>query len=93
MKKLKKLSQEDLDQISDFISSTTQNFILGKVSRKEISDIDIKVELSYDEELDVDISIELLLDELSAQDPEIVNEAVDFAHLELDKFLDENYRI
>lgn len=87
------MSQEDLDHISDFISSTTQNFILGRVSKKEISDMDIKVELSYSEELDVDISIELVLDELSTQDLEIVNEAVEYAHNELDKFLDENYRI
>ncbi|MCK9152055.1 DUF3194 domain-containing protein [Methanobacterium alcaliphilum] len=93
MKKLKNLSQEDLDQISDFISSTTQNFILGQVSKKEISDIDIKVELSYSEELSVDISIELFLDQLSNQDPEIVNEALEFAHNSLDKFLDDHYRI
>jgi hypothetical protein len=92
-KKLKNLSQEDLDQISEFVSSAAQNFILQHVSRKEILDMDIKVEISYDEVLDVDLSIDLDLDELSTQDPAVVNEAVIFAHEELDKFLDENYRV
>jgi hypothetical protein len=91
-KKLRNLSQEDLEQISEFVSSAAQNFILQHVSRKEIVDMDIKVEMSYDEELDVDLSIDLAFDKLSTQDPEIVNTAVNFAHEELDKFLDENYR-
>lgn len=92
-KKLKDLSQGDLDEISEFVSSAAQNFILKHISKKEILDLDIKVEISYEEVLDVDLMIDLDLDELSTQDPDIVNEAVIFAHEELDKFLDENFRI
>lgn len=92
MNKLKNLSQEDLNQISDFISSTAQNYILQQVSGKEITDLDIQVELSYKEELEVDVTIDLLMDDLSIDRPEIATEAIDYALDQLETLLDENYR-
>ncbi len=92
MNKLKNLSQEDLNQISDFISSTAQNYILQQVSGKEITDLDIQVELSYKEELEVDVTIDLLMDDLSIDRPEIATEAIDYALDQLEILLDENYR-
>jgi hypothetical protein len=92
LNKLKNLSQEDLNQISDFISSTAQNYILQKVSGKEITDLDIQVELSYKEELEVDVTVDLLMDDLSIDRPEIATEAIDYALNQLEILLDENYR-
>ncbi|MDP1553653.1 MAG: DUF3194 domain-containing protein [Methanobacteriaceae archaeon] len=92
MNKLKNLSQEDLNQISDFISSTAQNYILQQVSGKEITDLDIQVELSYKEELEVDVTVDLLMDDLSIDRPEIATEAIDYALDQLEILLDENYR-
>ena len=86
------MSQEDLNKISDFISSTAQNYILQKVSGKEITDLDIQVELSYKEELEVDVTIDLLMDDLSIDRPEIATEAIDHALDQLEILLDENYR-
>lgn len=86
------MSQEDLNQISDFISSTAQNYILQQVSGKEITDLDIQVELSYKEELEVDVTIDLLMDDLSIDRPEIATEAIDYALDQLETLLDENYR-
>jgi hypothetical protein len=90
--KLKNLTQEDLNQISDFISSSAQNFISQKVSQKEINDLDIKVELSYDEKLEVDITIDLSLDDLSSASPDIVDEAIEHSFEVLEPFLDLNFR-
>lgn len=86
------MSQEDLNQISDFISSTAQNYILQQVSGKEITDLDIQVELSYKEELEVDVTVDLLMDDLSIDRPEIATEAIDYALDQLEILLDENYR-
>ncbi|QUH22742.1 DUF3194 domain-containing protein [Methanobacterium alkalithermotolerans] len=90
--KLKKLSPEDLNEISDFLSSTAQDFILNQISSKEIDDLDIKSEVSYNQELDVDLSIDLQVDELCVYDEDIVNQALDFTFKALESFLDDNYR-
>ncbi len=87
------MSQEDLNQISDFLSSSAQNFILQRVSRKEINDLDINVKLSYKDELDVDITIDLSLDDLSTSDSDIADEAIEYSLDILETYLDENFRI
>jgi len=88
---LKKLSDGDLDEISSFLYKTISDFILERVSVKEIVDIEITVSVEYTDRLDVDITTELHLDELSDVDPHIVDEAVDAAYRALDSFL-EGYR-
>ena len=88
MGKLKKLTDEDLNEISEIAVSSAQDFVLSKVSKKEINDIDINVELNYNDSLDVNITVNILFDELSAADPKIADEAADHAILEIEKFLD-----
>lgn len=86
------MSPEDLNEISDFLFSTAQDFILNQLPIKEINDLDVKSEISYEEELDVDLSIELQVDELCVWEEDIVNQALDFTFKALESFLDENYR-
>ena len=93
MSKLKNLSREDLVIISDFVSSSAYNFILKYCSKKEINDLDIQVELSYDDELDVDILIDLSFDNLTKSKSNIANDAIDFTLKELDLFLNNNYMV
>ncbi len=88
MGKLKKLTDEDLDKISEIAVSSAQDFVLSKVSKKEINDIDINVELNYNDGLDVNITVDLSFDDLSTADTKIADEAVDHAILEIEKFLD-----
>ena len=88
MGKLKKLTDEDLAKISEIAVSSAQDFVLSKVSKKEINDIDINVELNYEDGLDVNITVDIIFDDLSAADPKIADEAADHALLEMEKFLD-----
>lgn len=92
MKKLKKLNQEDLDNISDFLSDNINEYILTNVSSKEILDMDIKIEVSYNEKLDVDLAVDLEFDELSKADANIANTAIENSLLNLNSYLDENFR-
>jgi K+-transporting ATPase c subunit len=84
---LKKLTDEDLDKISEIAVSSAQNFIFSKVSKKEIIDIDIDVELNYNDGLDVDVTVDIIFDDLSSTDPKIADEAADYAIEEIEKFL------
>ena|GEM_PF-2624478 len=93
MKKLKELNQEDLHKISDFLSDNINEYILANVPSKEILDMDIKIEVSYNEKLDVDIAIDLEFHELSKADVNISNIAIDDSLLKLNSYLDENFRI
>ena len=88
MGKLRKLTDEDLDKISEIAVSSAQDFVLSKVSKKEINDIDINVELNYNDSLDVNVVVDIVFDELSSKDPKIADEAADHALLEIEKFLD-----
>ena len=88
MSKLKKLTDEDLDKISEIAVSSAQDFIFSKVSKKEIIDIDINVELNYDDGLDVNVTVDILFDDLSSASAEIADEAADHALLEIERFLD-----
>jgi ribosome-associated translation inhibitor RaiA len=89
---LRRLTDQELDEISDIAVEATENFIFSKVSKKEILDLHINVELSYEKELNVEILVDLDLDELSAADEtEIAENAVDAALEKLDKFIAENY--
>lgn len=93
MNKLKKLSPDDLSQISDYAVSSAQNFIFDRLSKKEIIDLDITTQISYEDELDVDIQIELVLDDLCSADEGIADAAVEYSINELERYLNENYRV
>ena len=67
--KLKKLSQDDLDDISDFFASLVENKILSQVkSQKEILAMDLNIHIDYNDEnekLDIDVDVDIDTDELS----------------------------
>ena len=87
MSKLRKLTDEDLNKISEIAVLSAQDFIFAEVSKKEINDIDINVKLDYDEGLDVNIIVDIVFDDLSSVDTKIADEAADHALLEIEKFL------
>ena len=94
--KLKKLSQDDLDDISDFFASLVENKILSQVkSQKEILAMDLNIHIDYndeDEKLDIDVDVDIDTDELSNLSDERIDKAIDDSYLELDEYIDENYR-
>ncbi|MDD1775572.1 MAG: DUF3194 domain-containing protein [Methanobacterium sp.] len=90
---MKKLNDDELDQTSDIAVEAAEKYILSRVSPKEILDMDIQANISYDEELHVDILVDIDLDELSSADEEILADgAVQDALKKLDIFIDENFR-
>jgi hypothetical protein len=86
---LRKLSDKELDEISEIAVKAAENFIYSKVSKKEILDLDIKVELDYHEGLDVDVDIDIQFDPLSNPDDTIADEAAEHAIVEIDRYLAE----
>ena len=94
--KLKELSEDDLEDISNFLSETIEKKISSSVkSQKEILDMDVSIEITYPDEngeLDVDASIEIDTDELSDLSNERIDEVIDESYLELDEYINEHYR-
>ena len=94
--KLKKLSEDDLEDISDFLAETIEKKISSSVkSQKEILNMDVIINIVYPDEngeLDVDASIEIDVDELSDLTNEIIDEVIEESYLELDEYINENYR-
>lgn len=94
--KLKELSEDDLEDISNFLSETIVKKISSSVkSQKEILDMDVSIEIYYPNEngeLDVDASVEIDIDELSNLSDEIIDEVIDESYLELDEYINEHYR-
>ena len=90
---MRKLTDHDLDQISDLAVETAEIYVLSRVSKKEILDMDINAKITYDETLNVEILVDIDLDRLSTVDEEqLAEDAVEAALHELDSFIDENYR-
>ncbi|MDR2830796.1 MAG: DUF3194 domain-containing protein [Methanobrevibacter sp.] len=97
MKKLKKLDECDLDEIADFLYDEIFKYINSKVPSKEIKDIDINFEISFEDKNDINIldiktDISADFDELSNYDLNLVSEAFDNAFELLDGYLDEHFR-
>ena len=94
--KLKELSEDDLEDISNFLSETIEKKIQASVkSQKEILDMDVSIEINYPDkngELDVDASIEIDADELSDLSNERIDEVINESYLELDEYINEHYR-
>ena len=95
--KLKELSEDDLEDISIFLSEIIVRKIQSSVkSQKEILDMDVSIEITYPDkngELDVDASIEIDADELSDLSNERIDEVINESYLELDEYINENYRL
>ena len=87
---MRNLSDEELDEISDIAVKSAEDFIYSRVSKKEILDLDIKVELDYDEGLDVDIRVDIKFDPLSKSDNSMAEEAAGFAITQIDEYLSED---
>ena len=89
---MKKLNDDELDQISELAVKTAENYIFSRISKKEILDMDIQAIMAYDEELNVDIRIDIDLDELSTADvDELADGAVKAALNKLDIFIEDNF--
>jgi hypothetical protein len=87
---LRKLSDQELDEISELAAKSAENFIYSKVSKKEVTDLDIKVTLDYHTGLDVDILIDIQFDPLSQADNTLADEAAAYAIEEIDNYLADN---
>ncbi|MDR3222433.1 MAG: DUF3194 domain-containing protein [Methanobrevibacter sp.] len=95
MKKLKKLDDDALDEIADFLYDEVFNFINYKVSSKEIKDMDINFEISFKDDtntLDITTDMSVDFDEFSKYDSNIIYKACDKALELLDGYLDEHFR-
>ena len=94
--KLKKLSQEDLDNISDFFVAVVEKKILSSVkSQKEILAMDVNINIDYNdksEQLDIDVDVDIDTDELSKLTDEKIDQAIDDSYSELDEYINENFR-
>lgn len=85
---MRRLTDQELDELSELAIESAENFIFSKVSKKEILDLDINVELRYNDVLDLNILVDLDLDELSSVNEKIiVEEAIDASLENIGKFL------
>lgn len=84
---MKKLSEKDLEKISEIAATAAENFIFSKVSKKEIVNLDVNVTLNYNDSLDVDIMIDIIFDDLSTADTNIADDAVNYAIEQVELFL------
>ena len=90
---MRALTEKELDQISDLAVETAETYILSRISKKEILDMDINANITYDEILNVEILVDIDLDKLSTTDEkELVEKSVEAALSKIDSFVDENFR-
>lgn len=90
---MRELTDEELDKVSEVAVEAAETYILSRVSKKEILDLDINANITYQDVLNVDITVDIDLDELSAVDEnELAENAVEASLKELDVFIDENFR-
>ena len=90
---MRKLSDQELDQISDLAVETAETYIFSRVSKKEILDLNINANITFNKILNVELLVDIDLDELSATDEkELAENAVEAALYRLDSFVDDNLR-
>ena len=90
---MRALSDEELEQISDLAVETAETYIFSRVSKKEILDMNINANVTYDEVLNVEVLVDIDLDELSTIDEkELAENAVEAALTRLDSFVDDNFQ-
>lgn len=81
------LTNQELDEISELSIRSIENFIYSRVSKKEIFDLDINVELHYEDGLDVDMNVNIQFDPLSNYDESIAEDAIAHAYTEIDSYM------
>jgi len=85
---LRKLTDQEMENISEAAAVAAENYIFSKISKKEVLDMEVRVEFheSDDEEgLDVDVEVELFLDELSKAEDTLADESAEAALEEIDR--------
>ena len=82
---MKKLTDQELEKISEAAAVAAKNYIFSRISKKEVLDLELRVEFQQDDGLDVDVEVELFLDELSNAEEGLADEAAQVALDEIDK--------
>lgn len=84
---MKKLTDQELEKISEAAASAAENFIFSQISKKEVMDLEINVEFLQEYDLNVDVEVILFLDELSKARETLADEAAEAAILEIDEII------
>lgn len=93
MSKLKKLSNEDLVEITETFGQFLNDEVYKKISFKELEDFSLDFSINYEnEELFVDVDLGVAFDELSDINQELLNEALDNSYLRLDSYIEDNFK-
>ncbi len=95
MKKIKNLSENDLNDISDFLSNEINKEISKILSNKEIINLEINIETVFDDKdknLDVDADVNVETDGLRDIPKETIQETIDIAYKKLDNYIEANYK-
>jgi len=82
---LKTLTDPEMEKISEAAAVAAENYIFSKVSKKEVQDMELRVEFNQEDGLDVDVEVELFLDELCKADDNLADEAAQVALEEIDR--------
>lgn len=79
-----------MEEISEAAAVAAENYIFSKISRKELLDLELRVEFQQDDGLDVDVEVELFLDELSKAEESLADEAAQVAIDVIDKEIEKS---
>ncbi|EKF85552.1 DUF3194 domain-containing protein [Methanobacterium formicicum] len=82
---MKTLTDPEMEKISEAAAIAAENYIFSKVSKKEVQDMELRVEFNQEDGLDVDVEVELFLDELCKADDNLADEAAQVALEEIDR--------
>ena len=96
MKVIKYLSDEELADISNFLSNEINKEISYITTPKEIVGMDVNVNITFDDDerkLDVDTEVDLDTDESSEVSKADVSDAVDRAYSKLDNYINAHYKV
>ena len=84
---MKKLTDQELEKISEIAASAAENFIFFQVSKKELLDMELNLELFQEDELYVNVEVILYLDELSKAKETLAEEAAEAAIMAIDEVI------
>ncbi|EKQ53471.1 MAG: Protein of unknown function (DUF3194) [Methanobacterium sp. Maddingley MBC34] len=82
---MRKLTDPEMESISESAAVAAENYIFSKISKKEVLDMEVRVEFHEEEGLDVDVEVELFLDELSKAEDSLADESAEAALEEIDR--------
>ncbi|AUB54669.1 hypothetical protein BK007_00600 [Methanobacterium subterraneum] len=82
---MRKLTDQEMETISEAAAVAAEKYIFSKISKKEVLDMEVRVEFLEEDVLDVDVEVELFLDELSQAEDSLADEAAEAALEEIDR--------